>query len=143
MVSRTMTILCVVMVSLAVPSATAQILTAPEPPVSGRPMTVTVELDGAPLAGARVVAVYRPGSRVAESEEIGVTPESGTLEWTPRAAGLVRLRAEKPEGVVVARDVGVRFARAPLVGLFVLVAAGVILLGGVVTAGRARWQDSG
>ena len=106
-------------------------------------MTVTVENYGIPLAGVRVVAVYRPGSQVAESEEIGVTSESGVIEWTPRTAGLVRLRAEPHQGRVVARDVSVRFARIPRAGLFVLVAAGLVLFGGVVTAGCAGWRGSG
>lgn len=105
-----------------------QITISPQVAVAGKPVTVSVELAGVPVAGAPVVAVYRPGSQVPEAEEIGVTSARGTVDWIPRAGGLVRLQAGD-----WTKDVGVGFPRFPWTGLLILIGAGGLLAGGVLS----------
>lgn len=119
--------LSVLFVLLASP-ASGEITISPEVVVAGETAKVSVELDGAPVAGAPVVAIYRPGSQVPETDEIGVTSERGTLDWVPRAGGLVRLQAGEWR-----KDVGVRFPGFPWTGLTILIAAGGLLAGGVLS----------
>lgn len=123
-------------------AAPAELSVSPEAPIAGRPAVLTwVDGDGEPLDGARVVALYRPGSRVSTTEEIGHFSQEGLLTWRPREAGLVRLRAEGPDGTVVVRDVGVTLGRVSGTAIFVLVAAGGILVGGMLSGFLRRGRE--
>jgi hypothetical protein len=106
-----------------------------ERPQIGQTVRVTVTAGGAPLAGARVAAVYRPNSETTSTEHLAPTDASGTAFWTPSAAGPVRLEAwppgsaeEAPAAVTFA--VAVRFGGFPPSGLAIMVIAGLLLLGG-------------
>lgn len=120
-------LLLMLWILLASPAA-GEIMISPEVVVAGKTAKISVELGGAPVAGAAVVAIYRPGSQVPETDEIGVTSERGTVDWVPRAGGLVRLQAGAST-----KDVGVRFPRFPWTGLLILIAAGGLLAGGVLS----------
>jgi hypothetical protein len=106
-----------------------------ERPLIGQTVRVTVTAGGAPLAGARVAAVYRPNSETTSTEHLAPTDASGTAFWTPSAAGPVRLEAwppgsaeEAPAAATFA--VAVRFGSFPPSGLAIMVIAGLLLLGG-------------
>ncbi len=119
------------------PGAEAGIEVAPAPPVQGERLMVTVTGDAGPLAGATVKAVYRPGSEVSHTEDLGATGPDGTVSWTPADAGVVTLSAALPamdgaEAVSLSRNVAVRFRGVPPLGLIIMLGAGIILYGGVV-----------
>lgn len=92
--------------------------------------------DGEPVPGAAVTATYRPGSRVSRTDDLGKTAAAGTIEWTPRKAGIVTLRAIWTAADGSERsafiNTSVRYDPAPVSGIVVLVIAGVVLLGGSV-----------
>lgn len=113
---------------LAAPAA-AQITAADERLVVGQPTTLVL-----PAPAERVVVTYRPGSRTSTADTLVAT---GTqVAWTPRAAGLVQVSDGTSRTTL-----SVRFARVPLSGLFVLVAAGVILFGGAGIALAQLMRD--
>lgn len=131
------TLMLSALLALWASSASGQITISPQVAVAGEAVTVRVKLDDAPLAGTPVVAVYRPGSQVPETDEIGVTSARGTVDWVPRAGGLVRLQAGD-----WTRDIGVRFPRFPRAGLLILTAAGGLLLAGVLSQTVPRLRPS-
>ncbi len=125
--------------------ARADIAVSPEAPVAGRPATVVVTADGAPVADASVEAVYRPGSEVSHTEAVGRTGPDGSLPWTPADAGVVTLRSTPPaptgtEPAVETRNLSVRFQGAPPLGVVIMILAGVILYGGVILGFRRLGQ---
>ena len=106
-----------------------------ERPQIGQTVRVAVLAGGSPLAGARVTAVYRPNSSTTSTEHLAATDASGTVFWTPSAAGPVRLEAWPPgaaEGsaAAVTHAVAVRYGSFPPSGLAIMVIAGALLLGG-------------
>ena len=131
--------LCMVSL-LAAGAQAAEIEVEAGPIVMGHPVTLRVVQGEASAAGARVVAVHRPGSQVPRHQDIGLTSVSGTLEWIPQAAGLVRLAVEQ-EGQVAVRDVAVAYDGTPRAGMLVLGLAGALLVVGMGVgfrmAGRA------
>jgi len=119
--------------------AQADVSAAQDFPKQGTATTVTVtDADGAPLPGAQVTAVYRPGSNVAHTEMLGTTGADGTVAWTPDDAGLVALQAtpaatpEAPEPAMMTTNLSVIYRGVPLPGLLVLLVAGITLYGGVI-----------
>jgi len=113
--------------------------------VAGRPYLVAGEgrqVRAKPGAG-RLVALavtYRPGSEVEIAGTVAVTPD-GTAIWTPARPGLAELDATiAPPGgkpFHYKETVAVRFANRVSVGLFVMIAAGLILFGGAFLSIRA------
>ena len=77
-----------------------------------------------------VRVVYRPGSVAADT--VVLRAEGTTLTFTPTAAGVVNVSAGDD-----AKALSVRFASTPISGLFVMIAAGLILFGGAFFALRA------
>ncbi|MFN3597520.1 MAG: hypothetical protein ACK41D_09655 [Rubricoccaceae bacterium] len=119
MPSRFLPALLVLLLALPLaPPAAAQITADAEPLVVGRPVTLTL-----PAPAERVVVTYRPGSRTSSSDTLAA--DGTQVAWTPRAAGLVQVSYGTARTTL-----SVRYARVPLSGLFVLVAAGAILFGG-------------
>lgn len=117
-----------------------EIMVANERPLRGQPVRVTVLEGGQPLAGARVVAVYRPNSNTQHREELAAVDSSGLLLWTPTDAGPVTLEvrdagtpADADEPPMAAITVAVRFGSFPPSGLFIMVLAGILLFGGAAT----------
>lgn len=112
--------------------------TTPSAPIEGTPTSVRVtDEDGNPLAGLAVEAVYRPGSEVSRTESLGTTDESGTVTWTPGAAGLVTLQTAAADGSAISRNLSVRFDGVPLPGLLTFLLAGIILFGGIIRGFRS------
>lgn len=105
-------------------------------PTRGKPVVVT--LAGAGEGGPfSLRAVYRPGSRTEKEEEVGPFGGSGTLEWTPRDAGITRLVVDGADGVErIGRNVAVRFDSPPASGLAIFFFAGALLFGGATLAVR-------
>ena len=68
---------------------------------------------------------YRPNSRIARSDSLAIGPD-GSVTWIPEQAGVVALAVDA--GPV--RNVSVRFAGVPWLGVLVLLVAGTILFGG-------------
>jgi hypothetical protein len=91
---------------------------------------------GDPIAGARVTATYRPGSRVEEDSEIGVTDPGGAVEWIPEEAGIVAISAEftseDSTTAQLSENVSVKFASTPLSGVLIMLLAGTLLIGGSI-----------
>jgi len=124
---------------LALP-AWAGIDTTPAVPTDGQTTTVTVsDAEGNPVAGMKVVAIYRPGSEVSQTEDLGTTGEEGTMTWTPTGAGVVTLKTVPGDTMTAAstRNLSVRFDGIPVPGLVILLAAGAILYGGVIRGFRS------
>jgi len=122
-----------VALGLAAGPARAGIDTTPVFPTEGQQATISVTADdGAPVAGAAVEAVYRPGSKVSRSETLGTTGPDGRLTWTPDGAGIVSLQTSGEGQPALSTNLSVRFRGVPLSGLVILLGAGVILYGGVI-----------
>jgi len=111
------------------------------PPVQGSETVVTVTNDvtDAPLSRADLVARYRPGSEVSHDDTVGVTDAGGRIVWVPSDAGIVTLTATPPgdDPAPISRNLSVRYRGVPLPGLLILLAAGVILFGGVIRGFRS------
>ncbi len=124
----------------AAAGAGADITVDPAFPTTGKPAVVRVAGEAGPVAGARVSVLYRPGSEVSRTDSLGVTGSDGALSWTPVEAGVATISAGVPDstGAIVAqsRNLSVRFRGLPASGLFILIAAGVILYGGVILGFR-------
>jgi len=101
---------------------------------------VTVLFEGA--EGAHLRAIYRPGSEVHHTEEIGAVT-GDKLEWAPTDPGLVQLDLYRPaageaaEAVLASKVVSVRFDTSLPSGLFVMILAGLFLFGGAFKSIRA------
>ena len=105
-------------------------------PTRGDPVEVT--LTGAGEEGPYSLrAVYRPGSQTETEEEVGLFTGGGSLDWTPRDAGITRLVVSGPDGIErVGRNVAVRFESPPASGLAIFFFAGLLLFGGATLAVR-------
>ncbi len=119
--------------------ARGQVVASPEVVTAGERVTLSVSIQDHPEAGARVRAVWRPGSQVAVEQELGLTADDGILHWTPRKAGLVRIEAEVDDGAAtvvpdMSMNFGVRYPQVPWSGMVTLVASGLILFGGFARA---------
>jgi hypothetical protein len=116
----------------AAPAAAVEIVIASDSPLRGEPVAVTVTDGGAPVAGARVEAHYRPNSQTASREELAPTGADGRTEWTPHLAGIVTLAVLDPEGGAPPASVNtaVRMGYFPASGIAVMVIAGLLLFGG-------------
>jgi NSS family neurotransmitter:Na+ symporter len=82
---------------------------------------VNLTLPGA----ASLTVTYRPNSSIARSVTLPVGSD-GVVVWTPEQAGVVALVIDGG----TSRNVSVRFAGVPWLGIVVLAAAGTILFGG-------------
>jgi hypothetical protein len=121
--------------------AEADIRIDPVSPTQGEEARVTVtDLEGTPLSGVEIVAVYRPGSQVESLDSLGQTGPGGTLSWAPREAGVVTLRTVEGQAPAYSHNLSVRFRGLPVPGLIILIAAGVILYGGVIRGFRRLRQ---
>ena len=109
----------------------ADLILTPPTPVLSQP-TVLTAADGSNRIGARVIAIYRPGSPGSYREELGRLDDAGSLVWRPRQAGLVRFQMEHADGTTSTHDVAVRLGRVPIGGVLVLLLAGIGLLSGAV-----------
>lgn len=113
-------------------------------PREGERVSLRILEEGEPVSGARLEVVYLPGSSVQEMDEVGRTRDDGTIDWTPRSPGLVKLTATVEERVeedrIVERagsaTISVRFARLPWQGVVVMVLAGACLFGGLILSFR-------
>lgn len=103
----------------------------PERLVVGDQATLTFD---APVES--VITTYRPNSAIPVVDTL-VVGGFTSVRWTPERAGVVRVAV--PGGA--SRNLSVRFAALPLAGLFVLIAAGLILFGGAAWAMRKLLSD--
>jgi len=91
---------------------------------------------GKPVVDAQMSVTYRPGSRVSQTDLIGMTSADGELEWTPAAAGIATLTAtwKGPDQVeqTASANVSVRFRELPVDGILIMLVAGFILIVGSV-----------
>jgi hypothetical protein len=92
--------------------------------------------DGSPVAGATVEVTYRPGSSVEQLEQIGTSAEDGAIYWVPAEAGIATINATwagpDQSQITASTSVSVRFRSAPLGGIVIMIAAGVVLVIGSV-----------
>jgi hypothetical protein len=92
--------------------------------------------NGDPVAGARVSATYRPGSRVEEESEVGTTDAGGSVEWIPKEAGIVSISAAfsgaDGNDLQLQTNVSVKFASTPMSGVLIMLLAGTLLIGGSI-----------
>ena len=104
-------------------------------PVHLEQVTVNVQDSaGKPAAGAQMSVTYRPGSRVAHTDVIGVSTDRGSLDWTPATAGIATLTATWTEADGIEQsastNVSVRFRKLPIDGIIIMIVAGLILIVG-------------
>ena len=104
----------------------APISFSPEPVVRGQAVTVRF---AEPADTVRFT--YRPNSDLASTEAVAIGGAT-EVQWTPREAGLVAVSTP-----AATRSVGVRFTRLPVLGLTVLILAGLVLFGGATLSLRA------
>ncbi|MBN1825349.1 MAG: hypothetical protein JW958_03715 [Candidatus Eisenbacteria bacterium] len=99
-------------------------------PVRGE--AITVRLSEAEGAGPFVLeATYRPNSQTERTERAGVFDERGALSWTPRDAGITRLRALAPDGAELwSGNTAVWYPSPPKSGILIFLFAGLLLFGG-------------
>jgi hypothetical protein len=83
----------------------------------------------------KLVVTYRPASKVAQTDTLTAT--GGSVNWTPKAAGLVKLDAYYGADKPVTDVVSVAFAHWFTSGLVVMFVAGVLLFGGAFVSIRA------
>jgi len=119
--------------------ARAGIEVSPDFPTQGQPAAVTVtDADVNAMRGVSVQAVYRPGSEVSHTEDVGKTADDGTIAWTPSGAGVVTLQTvPQADEAAITHTLSVRFDGVPISGLLILLGAGVILYGGVIRGVRS------
>ncbi|NNF05894.1 MAG: hypothetical protein HKN21_03975 [Candidatus Eisenbacteria bacterium] len=131
---RPMTLLAALLLTALAPTyAWAGIEPAKKFPRNQEPVNVTVTTtEDAPAAGVDLYATYRPGSNVASEQLVGKTDPQGRISWMPVEAGLVTLRAEMPDGSTQTQNLSVIYSEVPIMGLLVMVIAGIILYGGVI-----------
>ena len=106
--------------------AVAQFERSAEDLYVGQEVTITL-----PAPADTLFVTYRPNSSIPIRETMPV-PDRQTVAWTPRHPGVVALAVA--DGT--AQNVSVRFQSVPEGGVFVLIAAGLILFGGVAFAFR-------
>lgn len=123
-------IVCIFLLTTAVP-AVGQIAVSPETPVEGQPVALSFSQPVDTLT-----IVYRPGSTTSTTETLALHGDMSTT-WTPTRAGVVRL-APNDQG---AQNVSVRFQKTPGLGIFIMIAAGMILFGGIGFALRSMLRD--
>ena len=117
---------------LAAPSASAQITfeplpvasdeDAPESPVQGRPVRITLD-----QPAEAVQVVWRPNSAIPDT--VALDAAGSSFVWTPSRAGVATIEAISGE-TIVSQNVSVRYAGYPATGIFVLIIAGTLLFGG-------------
>lgn len=122
-------------------SAEVTIAADDERPLRGEVVRLRVEHDGAPAAGYRLVAQYRPNSQTGYAEELVAVDASGSVMWTPQEAGPATLEAWPPDadpdggGSPAAElTVAVRYGGFPPSGLIIMILAGLLLFGGAASA---------
>lgn len=137
---RLSALLTLALTLLAVPSlaqpadtlvAVQPITVSPTMPVVGQSATLrfSVPVD-------TVFVTYRPSSAVTRRDTIRLGGFE-SVKWTPAQAGVVQIRLTNG----TAQNVSVRFARLPLSGVLILLAAGFILFGGATFAMRKLLSD--
>lgn len=113
-------------------TAAADVVLREQYPTQGESTELFIQADdGSPVSGATVTVTYRPGSSVEATDSVGTTGPSGRLVWTPETAGIVSVRAEWAGGSTSA-NVSVRFGSTPASGIIIMIAAGLLLVGGSV-----------
>jgi hypothetical protein len=110
-------------------------------PEANQVVTLTLtRADGTPGEGVEVKASYGPGSVLLYEDSVGITNAEGTVAWTPNEAGLVTLAAEIPGSdgpESVSTTVSVTFGGPPVLGVLVMIIAGLILYGGIIRGFRS------
>jgi len=113
-------------------AASADVVLREQYPTQGESTDLFIQGDdGAPVAGATVSVTYRPGSSVEVTDTVGTTGPSGRLAWTPQTAGVVTVNAAW-DGGSTSTNVSVRFGRAPVAGIIIMILAGLLLVGGSI-----------
>jgi hypothetical protein len=103
-------------------------------PVEGSEQVVRLEDFGAPTA-LRLKVVYRPNSETQREVIVGTFGADGTLVWRPEIPGITLLVAETADGrSVCQKRVATCFASTPVLGVLVMVFAGILLFGGAATS---------
>ena len=103
-------------------------------PVKGSAQVVRLEDFGAPTA-LRLKVVYRPNSETQREVIVGTFGPDGTVVWCPEIPGITLLVAETAEGrSVCQKRVATCFASTPVLGVLVMVFAGILLFGGAATS---------
>ena len=135
------TLLCLTAVFALLPiahnaaAAGAIILEKKFPTQKERVRIQVMDDNGSLVTGADVSVTYRPGSRVSATDSLGQT-DAGTLHWTPTDAGLATITATWQAAGQTQQSssttVSIRFASAPIDGLIIMIAAGLVLIVGSV-----------
>lgn len=134
--SALFTMLCLVMIG---PPAQATIEVSNVSPEVGERIQLNF-----PVPVDTLTVTYRPNSSVAKTEIIAIDPPATSVEWASQNPGLVELtyldKRTNP-ATAVSRNLSIRFAGLSGSGLFVMLLAGTVLFGGVVTAFRSLFRD--
>jgi hypothetical protein len=89
---------------------------------------------GKAVEGAEITVTYRPESRVEKTTVLGKTNRQGVVKWIPEDVGIVEITAvwKQDDGTSgeTTRNVSVEFASRPKSGIFIMIFAGFLLLGG-------------
>ncbi|MFH1754612.1 MAG: hypothetical protein ABIA59_02815 [Candidatus Latescibacterota bacterium] len=139
--SRIGVVLCLVWIVAACLCETAAaqgtILLQTRFPVQHESTRILVQTQsGNPVSGAKLIATYRPGSRVQEDSEVGITDAHGAVDWIPIEAGIVSISTEfigeDSTAVQLQTNISVKFASTPFSGVLIMLFAGILLIGGSI-----------
>jgi len=126
----------------AAAAAGAELEIGADHPVRGEP--VTIRLTGAEGEGPFTLeATYRPNSQTERTETVGLFDGAGEALWTPRDAGITRLRALGPEGEELwSGNTAVWYPSLSVSGILIFLFAGFLLFGGAsISMRRALGPD--
>ena len=104
------------------------------PVVNDTTLIHVLDAGGNPVAGAAVTVVYRPESQVEQTDDVGITNAAGIVRWSPKDVGVVTINASWEDEAGAAdgatANISVKFAAVPANGIFIMIFAGLLLLGG-------------
>ena len=118
------------LLAAAAAAAETELVIDADHPIRGK--AVTIRLTGAEGTGPFTLeATYRPNSQTERTETVGVFDESGEVLWTPRDAGITRLRALDPDGGELwSGNTAVWYPSLSVSGILIFLFAGFLLFGG-------------
>jgi hypothetical protein len=103
-------------------------------PIQGQPVQIYISHATAKLEQFQFSVTYRPNSMVSHKEELGHPNDNGYLTWTPKDTGVTILQASIPgstdKTANVSKQISVRYAGIPLLGILIFLLASITLFGG-------------
>lgn len=125
---------------ISCPSLAHEIRINMEYPEVGAPVEVFVKGQG--LDKTSLFVKHRPGSETEEELLIGRLDDSNKMEWIPKDAGIARLVLRDDKGGDLAsKNTAICYSGIPILGVGVMVLAGILLFGGAAISLSIALQE--